>query len=115
MITKSVLLKNGDSCTLYLNEKTGNYTLDEKEALESVSNFQRYFIGDEIISSKVCTNNQRSSILEYWKSTTPYNREKIQSMINEDLNKIRLVYDIILDRQIIGANSKIDIHAEDML
>jgi hypothetical protein len=101
MQTKSVLLKNGERCTLYLNEKTGKYTLDEQEAKESVSNFQRFFIDTEIMSRHVCTYNQRSSILEYYNETSLYNQEKIRTMINEDMNKIKLVYDIILDRQII--------------
>ncbi len=95
MKQKDVLLKTGKTITLWLNETTNQWTANKKLAYESRPNFQKYIT--EAISTIHCTNSQRTSILEYYEKTSDINKTKIKEMINQDIKKVELVHNIILE------------------
>jgi len=92
MKSKDVLLKTGKTVTLWFNEGTGQYVLDKKLAS---SNFQKYILGEHTCDN--CTNKQKMSIREYYNNSSNINKDKIKTMINEDIKKVELVYNIILE------------------
>ncbi len=94
MKNKKIILKTGETITLWLDESSGAYILDKEKAELSESNFQRYIIEED---ESVCSNKYRTSILEYYNKSTSLTKRKIVSMINEDIKKIELVYNIVLD------------------
>lgn len=97
MQSKKIILNDGREVTLWLIENSGKYTLDKELASKNTlnENFQ-VFIIDGAPSDK-CSNKQRTSIIEYYETSSIMMQEKIKSMINEDINKVELVYNIILE------------------
>ena len=94
MTYKNVTLKTGASVRLYLNETSGQYTLDEEEAKQSISNFRKCIIEE---NEEICGRKYRTSILEYYNCSSKIVQQKIEEMINKDIKKLELVYNIVLE------------------
>lgn len=97
MIQKTIRLKDGTFVILSLNEKTNKF--ESSPTIES--NFEKYILSETIIKN-VCTEKMKKAIKEYWSGTPKFNKKKIEQMINEDVKKIQLVYNLALDKLISG-------------
>jgi len=95
MKTKEILLKTGSTVTLWLDESTGKYILDKNVAASAESNFNKYILGN--IKTQYCNTNERLSILKYYEESSEITQRKVKQMINENIKKIELVYNVVLD------------------
>jgi len=104
METKSKTLKTGRQVLLYLIVTENRWTIDKDYALlhadtfdimsewiQSGDNDEDFIIDEYLISRK-----KMSSVMEFYYRLNIRNKQKIREMLNSDVQKLEILYDMVM-------------------